>query len=504
MGMEENRVIVEVTHMDKRFGSTVALNDVNITVRRGEILGLIGENGSGKSTVTSIIAGMQRADRGEMLYEGKPWQTENMIDALRHGIGMIVQETGTVPGISVAENIFLGEIDRFKSGKAGPVSRKKMMREAGEILQSIGADHIDPAMPTGMLDLQDRKLIEIAKVMSKAPQMLVVDETTTALSQKGREIIYRIMDKMKEENKAVVFISHDLDEIMHVCDSLTVLRDGKIIVTFSKEQFDEDAIKTSMIGRELQGDYYRSDYDGSCGSEVVLEIENGNLGDQLVDFNLRLHRGEILGIGGLSHCGMHTLGKVLFGAEHMTGGRVTCKGQTVRDEAHAMKFKIGYVAKDRDVESLCLNASIKDNIAAGGLDCIAVNGFLILPHKEKQYVEKQIGDLSIKCQEMNQYVSALSGGNKQKVVFGKWIGRGSEILILDCPTRGVDIGVKQAMYQLMYQMKKEGKSIVIISEEMAELIGMSDRLVVMKDGKIAKEFERSSQLGESDIIQYMI
>lgn len=498
----EERVIVEAKHMNKSFGSTIALNDVNITVRRGEILGLIGENGSGKSTVTSIISGMQKADSGEMVYEGKPWAPNSMIEALQHGIGMIVQETGTVPGITVAENIFLGEVSQF--GGKGFINRKKMMQKAKEILDGIGAAHIDPAMMTGMLDLQDRKLIEIAKVMSKEPQMLVVDETTTALSQLGRDIIYKIMNRMKEEDKAVVFISHDLDEIMNVCDSLTVLRDGKIIITFKKEEFNEDLIKTSMIGRELQGDYYRSDYDGSFDKEVVLEIRSGNLRDQLVDFNLQLHKGEILGIGGLSHCGMHTLGKVLFGAEQMTKGEVLCQGEPVKNENFAMKKKIGYVAKDRDVESLCLNASIRDNIAVAGLDCFAVNNFLILPGKEKAYVQEQIDGLSIKCQEMNQYVSALSGGNKQKVVFGKWIGRGSEILILDCPTRGVDIGVKQAMYQLMYSMKKEGKAIVIISEEMAELIGMSDRLLIMKDGKVTKELERSESLSESDIINYMI
>jgi len=506
--MEKKRVIVEARHMDKRFGSTVALNDVNITVSRGEILGLIGENGSGKSTVTSIIAGMQKADSGEMTYEGKPWEPLSMIDALEHGIGMIVQETGTVPGITVAENIFLGETERFrkngKTSKVGLINRKQMIKEAQNILDEIGASHIKSSMVTGMLDLQDRKLIEIAKVMSKNPQMLVVDETTTALSQIGRDIIYNIMNKMKEEDKAVVFISHDLDEIMNVCDELTVLRDGKIIVTFTKEEFNEELIKTSMIGRELQGDYYRSDYDGNFDEEVVLEVKDGNMRDQLVDFNLQVHKGEILGVGGLSHCGMHTLGKVLFGATHLEGGKVLCRGQELKNEAHAMKNKIGYVAKDRDIESLCLNASIKDNISIGGLDEIAVNHFLILPAKEKKYVAKQIKDLSIKCQDMSQYVSALSGGNKQKVVFGKWIGRGSEILILDCPTRGVDIGVKQAMYQLMYQMKKEGKSIVIISEEMAELIGMTDRLIVMKDGRITKEFKRDEALSESDIIQYMI
>lgn len=495
-------VIVEVKHMDKRFGSTIALNDVNITIRRGEIQGLIGENGSGKSTVTSIISGMQKADKGEMTFKGEKWEPQSMLWALEHGIGMIVQENGTIPGITVAENIFLGETDRFK--KYGVVNKKQMFAEAQAALDHIGATHIKAGMMTGRLDMQDRKLVEIAKVMIKNPEVLVVDETTTALSQLGRDIIYGIMTKMKEEDKAVVFISHDLDEIMNVCDALTVLRDGKIIITFDKEEFDEDLIKTSMIGREMQGDYYRSDYDGNSSDEVVLEIKNGNLGDQLKDFNLQLHKGEILGIGGLSHCGMHILGKVLFGAIPLQNGEITVGGEPLRNEANAMKKKIGYVAKDRDTESLNLNASIRDNIAVGGMETFALKNRLILPGREKRYVEKQIQDLSIKCAGMEQYVSALSGGNKQKVVFGKWIGRGSNILIMDCPTRGVDIGVKQAMYQMMYRMKREGKALVIISEEMTELIGMADRLLIMKDGEAKKEFTRSRELTEQDVIKYMI
>lgn len=498
----ENGIIAEIKQMTKTFGSTVALNDVNINVRSGKILGLIGENGSGKSTVTSIFAGMQKADSGEMTFRGETWKPLSMIDALEHGVGMIVQENGTVPGITVAENIFLGEIEQFS--KFGIISRKKLNSQAQKILNDIGAEHIKAEMLTGKIDLQDRKLIEIAKVISKSPDILIVDETTTALSQKGRKIIYDIMNQMKNENKAVIFISHDLEEIMTVCDELTVLRDGKIIVSFLKDEFDEEMIKTSMIGRELQGDYYRSDYDGTYGSEVVMEIIDGQLGSQLVDFNLEIHKGEILGIGGLSHCGMHTLGKVLFGAQKMENGKVTCFGKPINNECQAMDAKIGYVAKDRDQESLCLNASIKDNIASGGIKQFALGKFLVLPYKEKKYVNGQINRLRVKCTDMNQYVSSLSGGNKQKVVFGKWIGRGSEILILDCPTRGIDIGVKQSMYQLIYQMKKEGKSVVIISEEMAELIGMSDRIVIMKDGCITKEFPRSRELDEAQIITYMI
>lgn len=500
----EDNVILTVSHMDKSFGETKALRDVSLSIHSGEIRGLIGENGSGKSTVTSIIAGMQKADKGRIEYEGKEWTPVSMIDSLEHGIGMIVQESGTVPGITVAENIFLADVDRFKTGII--MNRKKMNEEAQKILDDIGAGDIRAEMITGMLDIQSRKLIEIARVMRKEPKILIVDETTTALSQNGRDIIYSIMKRMKEDNRSVFFISHDMEEIMHVCDALTVLRDGQIIRTFDKEEFDEDLIKESMIGREMEGDYYRSDQDGSYDDEVVLQAVHVTVGgsEPLTDFSIDLHKGEILGVGGLSQCGMHTLGKVLFGAVKPQVGEARVHGVPIKDEAHAMSRNVGYVSKDRDTESLVLDASIQDNISVGGLDRFSVGKFLILPGKEKIYVEEQVHQLEVKCQNRKQYVSALSGGNKQKVVFGKWIGRGSEILILDCPTRGIDIGVKQAMYQLMNKMKHEGKSIIIISEEMAELIGMSDRIIVMKDGKQTCELKREDQPQEADIIKYMI
>ena len=259
-----------------------------------------------------------------------------------------------------------------------------------------------------------------------------------------------------------------------------------------------------MIGRELQGNYYRDDYEDDVNGEVVLKAEHLCLGNQLSDFSFELHKGEILGVGGLSHCGMHTLGKVLFGAMEAESGTFTVNGEPVRSIKDAMKKQVGYVAKDRDIESLSLDASIKDNIAIAGLDKFGIRNFLILPSRENSYVNRQVEALSIKCSGANQYVSALSGGNKQKVAFGKWLARESELLILDCPTRGVDIGVKQAMYQLMYEMRQAGKSIILISEEMAELIGMSDRLLVMKDGRLAKELKRSRELSEADVIQYMI
>ncbi|MBQ1685666.1 MAG: sugar ABC transporter ATP-binding protein [Clostridia bacterium] len=495
--------ILEMKHIRKTFASTVALGDVSFDVYPGEIRGLIGENGSGKSTISSIAAGMQKADSGEMLYHGKPWEPSSMIDALNRGIGMIVQESGTIQGISVAENLFLGEIDRFR--KLGLIDRRAMNREADKALKAIGVANVTGGMPMGAIDFQTRKLVEIAKVMMKDPEILVVDETSTALSQEGRSILYELTKRLRDEGKAVLFISHDLDEIMEVCDTLTVLRDGAIIRHFTKDEFDADAIRTSMIGRELQGDYYRSDTAPSHLDEIAVEAKHISFGNVLHDVDLTVYRGEIVGVGGLSHCGMHPLGKILFGALKPDQGEVvTGKGVKITNETVAMRESFGYVSKDRDVESLSLNASIRDNIAIAGMERYAVKNFLMLNGKEKEYVDKQISGLSIKCADRDQQTSQLSGGNKQKVVFGKWIGRGSEVLILDCPTRGVDIGVKHAMYRLMTELKNEGKAIIMISEEMPELMGMCDRLIILKDGRVMHEFLRSSTLSDADIIQYMI
>lgn len=495
--------ILEMKQIHKRFSSTVALDGVDLNAYGGEICGLIGENGSGKSTISSIAAGMQRADEGEMYFCGQPWAPQSMIDALKKGVGMIVQESGTITGITVAENLFLAEMKRFRHW--GRIDRKELYRCANEALDQIGVRDIRGEMPMDALDFQARKLVEIAKVVMKSPKVLVVDETTTALSHDGRQILYDVMRRFRSEGKAVLFISHDLDEIMEVCDSLTVLRDGKLIRTFAKEEFEPDAIRMSMIGRELKGDYYRSDFTPSAMEEVALEAEHISVNGELFDVDLQLHKGEIVGIGGLSHCGMHTLGKVLFGAVKPNSGVVrTADGHKITDEASAMKYNIGYVAKDRDIESLTLSASVRDNIAIAGMECYAINGFLLTGKREKAYVDEQIGEMSIKCSGRAQPISQLSGGNKQKVVFGKWIGRGSDVLLLDCPTRGVDIGVKRDMYQMMTRFKEQGKAILIISEELPELIGMCDRLIIMKDGRMAKEFLRSETLSDADVIHYMI
>lgn len=501
--MKSKEILFEGRQLCKNFGPTVALDHVDFKVYRGQITGLIGENGSGKSTITSIAAGMQPASSGEMYFRGKEHKPTSMLEGIASGIGMIVQEQGTVPGITVAENIFLGEEGKF--GKI-LINRKKMNQEAKKVLENIGFTEVDPSAPIESLNMQDRKLVEIAKTMYMEPEMLVVDETTTALSQHGRALIYDIMKRMRDENKAVVFISHDLDELMEICDTLTVLRDGKLIATLDREDFSEDKIKQHMVGREMNGDYYRVDYDTPVSDEVVLRVEDLTTGEgMLMNFSMELHKGEILGVGGLSHCGMHELGKALFGETPVIRGRVTdiASGKEIRSARMARLLGYGYVSKDRDKEALVLAQSIEDNILVAGYDKISRGPFL-LPKEKNAYVKKQITDLSIKCASPKQDVQYLSGGNKQKVVFGKWVGRDCDILILDCPTRGVDIGVKAAMYKLIAEMKRKGTSIVMISEELTELIGMCDRLLILKDGQQAGEFFRSRDLSENQIINVMI
>ena len=684
--------IFKASHIVKQFGPTIALNDVDIEIYAGEIRGFIGENGSGKSTMSALMTGIHQKTSGTMWYHGEVWEPSSMIEALNGGIGIIVQENGTISEISVAENIFLGELAQFagvnyfesrkiedfsplfdldisalekmkkeysaqlteKSGAEAKkllrqalkalaaehaklnkklvadnvqkktrviqefddlaekafhglnqqldainkkyaenadkldevickrrldndikeaktaykrqikamqnktymkldwikkdvqslkncylnncddlkaihankalrsirngllntvfglfVNGKKLRKHAGYALSKIGVNDIRPEVITAAYDMQQRKLIEIAKCLNKNPEIFIVDETTTALSETGRNLLYKKMEELKNAGRSVLFISHDLDELMEKCDTLTVLRDGNIVANLDKAkgEFDADLIKKYMIGRELKGDYYRSDYDGSYSDQVVLKMVDGIEGNQLKHINLELHKGEILGIGGLSECGMHTLGKALFGNVKIEGGFVYTGenlDELVRSEDFAMSKKIGYLSKNRDVEALALKTSIFDNIAIASINNIAKFNFLVTKGSEKKLVDRQVRELQIKCNSAEQLVNTLSGGNKQKVSFAKWIANDSEILILDCPTRGVDIGVKQFIYQLLYKMKLEGKSIIMISEELPELIGMSDRILIMKDGQITKEFTRHPYLTQEQIIEYMI
>lgn len=498
-------IIFEVRNMHKAFGPTIALKDVSIQLRRGEIRGLIGENGSGKSTIMSIASGMQHATSGEMFYRGEPWNPHSMVEAQKNGISMILQEANTIPGVTVAQNIFAGQEEKF--AKFGMINMRQMYKEADKLLEKFGISHIKGKDLLELYNFEDRKLIEIVRCVNDDTQILVVDETTTALSLEGRQILYRLIHRMaEEENKSVVFISHDMDEILEQCSVLTVLRDGDIIGSLTKEEMNAPGavqkIRYMMVGREIGEKYYREDYDSSHGEKVALELKNISFGP-LKDFNLTLHEGEIVGFGGLSGCGMHEIGRVAYGLEKVESGQVLRNGKEIKTPLQAIDSGIGYISKNRDTEALILDGSIADNIVLPSIPYL-INHTYISPKKEKEMADHEIDAFRIKCRDGSQYVNTLSGGNKQKVSFAKWTARDSEVIIMDCPTRGVDIGVKQAMYGLIEQMKKDGKAVLMISEELSELLGMADRIIIMKDFKVTGEFSRSPELKQTDIIEYMI
>ena len=496
------QVALEIKGLTKTFGPTVALQNVSVSIHGGEIYGLIGENGSGKSTLSSIIAGIQPADSGEMFLDGAAYKPASMLDAQAHSIAMIVQEMGSIPQILVADNIFVGKERRFRKGLF--IDKKAMYAEARAALENIGVYDIEPDAPINSLSFEDRKIVEIARAMYEQPRILIVDETTTALSQRGRDVVYRLMEKQRSEGKAVVFISHDLEEVMTVCTRLTVLRDGKLIGTLSRGEMEPNLVRTMMVGREFTGNYYRSDYDGSFGDRVVMRAERLS-GVQVESLDLELHEGEILGIGGLTDSGIHEIGRLFFGIDKPILGQVVfADGEKSTHPRVAVRHGVGYASKNRDQEALMLRASVEDNIVLPSLRNLLNSFRLVPPKKERVLTMQEIELLRIKCSGADQRVGSLSGGNKQKVVFGKWIGNNARILILDCPTRGVDIGVKSAMYDLIYKLKQEGRSIMLISEELPELIGMSDRIVIIKDGRLAGEHMRAPELSEHDLIHEMI
>ncbi len=495
--------LLQIRELTKVFDQTVAVDRVSMEILPGEIHGLIGENGSGKSTITSMMAGIQKPTSGEMLLEGKPYRPGNQLEANRCGISIIVQEMCTIEDLSVAENIFFGNEEQFM--RFGMVDKKRMCARAGEELAKFGFGSINPAEDVSSYSFEQRKLIELVKAAFFTPKLLVVDETTTALSHEGREQLFRVIKQSKELGTAIVIISHDLPEVLGLCDRITILRDGRHIATIPNRDVSENALKTYMIGRELTGAYYRQDTDSHIAGKVVLKADSLSLAGSLDSVSFELHQGEILGVGGLTESGIHELGKVLFGAVRPDRGGVTLDGDgaPLAGISQAIRKGVAYTSKNRDQEGLVLNASIMDNVCLGNFDQVEYKG-VITRRSERRFADAEVERLQIKMENALQFVSHLSGGNKQKVVLAKWLARGSDILILDSPTRGIDVKVKAAVYQLMQELTARGKSIIMISEELVELIGMCDRLLILRKGAISGELLRSDGLNEEKIINLMI
>jgi ribose transport system ATP-binding protein len=503
----KTNISLSCQNIRKTFGATIAIDGVSFETQAGKIHGLIGENGSGKTTLVSVFAGILKCDCGEMQKEDAKYSPSNIIDANKKGISMIVQEMATIDGLSIAQNIFFGHEKSFS--RHGVLDLNKMNAEAKKLLEKYGIPDVDPSADITSLSFEQRKLTEFAKALYTDPQILIVDETTTALSQHGRDLLFKIIHDLRDSSKTVIFITHDLPELFAHCDIVTIMRDGKVVGTYDIHDLNENKVKALMVGREFEdgGKYYREDKQSVYEDEIVLKVENLNRQGSFADVSFELHKGEILGIGGLTNCGMHELGKVLFGIEKAQGGSVTfIKNSTaipIKNARKAIANKIAYVSKNRDQESLMLTSSIMDNIALPGIGLITKATF-ISPRKKRNYADDNTKQLSVKMHNVRQMVMHLSGGNKQKVAISKWLANQSELFILDCPTRGIDVSVKAAVYKLMQDFKAQGRSVIMISEELLELIGMSDRIIMMKQGKISGIAQRGKDLSEEYLLDFMI
>ena len=498
----DKKTMLVAEHIDKRFGMTHAVNDVSINIAAGEVRALIGENGSGKSTFCQMLCGIYTIGGGTFTLDGQQLHIHNQVEANDAGIAIIVQEMGTLSGLTVAENIFLGHEAPFMH--MGIKDTRAMNKAAQKLLDDYGFGRIKAGTMIDRYNFEDRKLVEIVKATYFKPKILVIDETTTALSQNGRLELYKIMDQVRADGRSVIFISHDLGEVLTRSDSISILRDGEYIDTVNSADVTEDDLKRLMVGREIGSAYYRADYGTPVSNEVVLSVKGVSVPGEIEDISFELHKGEILGFGGLSECGMHEVGKAIFGASWNRKGSVTlADGTAINDIPTAIRHSVAYTSKDRDNESIILNESIRNNVVLPSLDDLANHGILS-GRKLTEFAKEHATNMQTKMQGVQQFVSDLSGGNKQKVVLARWIGKGSDILVLDSPTRGIDVKVKQAIYALMADMKQKGKSIIMISEEIPELLGMSDRIFVMKDGHINGEFMRDPALSEEDLIAKMV
>lgn len=494
-------IILRAEGISKSFGPTKALVQVSFEIKRGEVVGLIGENGSGKSTFSTIVAGIQKQDEGRLYLNGEPYAPTDITDAISKGVAMVVQEQGTFNNISVAANIFAGREQQFT--KRGFLDLKSMNAAAAKALEKIGVEGVNPAQVVNAMSFEERKLLEVARAECAEPQLLIIDETTTALGREGRDVMYRLINKMRDDNRSVLFISHDIEELMDICDSIIVLRDGRYIGALGREEMTAGALRQMMVGREIADNFYRSDWSGRLSDEVALSARDICFGP-MKDLALELHKGEILGIGGLTDCGMHDFGKILFGIIRPDYGTVRLSdGTKITNPKQAVKNRMAYISKNRDTEALMSAGSVKDNLCLPNLPKLAKGG-LVFPKAEMDLVSKMGKTLSIKMQGPKQYVMYLSGGNKQKVSIGKWLASEAEIYIFDCPTRGIDIGVKADIYRILTDLKRQGKAIIMISEELPELIGMSDRILTFKDGAISGEFLRDPSITEHTLIDYMI
>lgn len=488
-------VVVSMKNIQKKFPGVHALNDAGIELKKGEVHGLVGENGAGKSTLMKVLTGIYERDSGSVVVKGHEVNYKTPAEALNDGISMIHQELNLMPHLSVADNIFIG-----REPKKGFVLDKKKTNEmTKQLLDSLNLD-INPNTPVNQLTVAKQQMIEIAKALSFNSDILIMDEPTAALTTAEIEELFRFIGDLKKKGVGIVYISHRMEELKIITDDITVMRDGQYVNTVRTEQTDISEIISMMVGRTIYEEP-KTQSMVAADAPVVLKVEHLSSKD-VKDVSFELKKGEILGFAGLMGAGRTETARLIFGADPKTEGRIFINGKevSVNSPMDAVANGIGYLSEDRKAFGIAVGLSVADNVVMASLDSFTKGGVVDegeISKTTKEYIDK----INIKTPTAKQLVRNLSGGNQQKVVIAKWLVHDSDILIFDEPTRGIDVGAKSEIYKLMNQLASEGKSIIMISSEMPELLRMSDRIVIMCEGKMTGEIDIAEATQEG-IMQY--
>ncbi|NOI39232.1 ribose ABC transporter ATP-binding protein RbsA [Vibrio sp. 070316B] len=476
------QAILELSSIEKAFPGVKALDKASLNVYPGRVMALMGENGAGKSTLMKVLTGIYHLDGGTIAYQGKPAAFKGPRDSQQAGISIIHQELNLIPELTIAENIFLG---REITGSMGRILWNEMFQEADKLLKRLNVKHSSKT-PLGELSLGEQQMVEIAKALSFESKVIIMDEPTDALTDTETESLFKVINELRDEGCGIVYISHRLKEIFEICDDITVLRDGKFIGQCEVKDTDEDGLIEMMVGRKLDEQYPRI---APSHGETCLEVI-GLTGSGVHDVSFTLKRGEILGVSGLMGAGRTELMKVIYGALPSERGVINLENKTINPVSpkDGLANGIAYISEDRKGDGLVLGLSVKENMSLCSLDLLTKSGQI--QHKDEVIaVDDFIKLFNIKTPTREQIIGNLSGGNQQKVAIAKGLMTKPKVLILDEPTRGVDVGAKKEIYQLINKFKADGMSIILVSSEMPEVLGMSDRIMVMHEGRISGEFD---------------
>lgn len=485
MSGQKNDVIVEMKHIDMRFGGVHALDDVSLTLRRGEVHALMGENGAGKSTLMKILIGLYTPTKGEIWYKGQQVHFKSVADTKKLGISMIFQELNQIKHMTIMENIFLG---REPKNSFGSIDYKKMEKETLELFKQLGID-MDPREKMYNLTVAKGQLIEIVKAISYNADVIIMDEPTSALSQAEIDYLMNMIRKLCDEGKAIVFISHKLEEVYGVCKSVTILRDGHFIYTGAVADVSEAEMIKMMVDREVSELFPKQE---SVIGEPILEVRNITRKGDFENISFTLHKGEILGLAGLMGAGRTEVAEAIMGMRPLDSGEIYLRGEKIvnRIPADAIARGIIMVPEDRKKNGLVAKLSIRDNLLVSSMKKCLKNGFL-QKKLEDEICEKYKKKLEIKCSSIYQKGGELSGGNQQKVIVSRILNADPDIIILDEPTRGIDVKTKSDIHRLMSQLACEGKAVLMISSELPEVLGMSDRVAVLNEGRMTGILDRA-------------